>query len=363
MGAHALDPTAARATTRNRSARALLSVGVLTAAVGGVLLVTALVTSAGAGRRAFEALFAAEIVVAGVLAALPWGRATRGRSLLLGGAVLGGALLYLGTAMPSAGRASYSEGVTQFAGVLGALVLGGLLLAVSAPAGAGGDERGEGAWARVAREGLLLVVGTILLAIGSGQLARSGLMPPKWNWTSFLGITVPGMLVLVVARGAVKSAVRRSAPRSPSRAVGILATEVLLVAGLGVMLYGSFTNLNLGANGYEVGLKGNDAGLALWAGAAAFLVVVRGGLKLAAPDRGRRRTVALQALYAVGVLAFIYGERAVLMGKDPALTFGAALPAAAAIVAAGIALLVAGRGTVLAAADRQPVARTGALST
>jgi hypothetical protein len=30
-------------------------------------------------------------------------------------------------------------------------------------------------------------------------------------------------------------------------------TEVLLVVGLAIMLYGSFTNLNLGANGYEVG--------------------------------------------------------------------------------------------------------------
>ncbi len=262
--------------------------------------------------------------------------------------------------MPSTGRASYSEGVTQFAGVLGALVLGGFLLVVPAVIGAGGGERGEGAWARAAREGLLLVVGTILLAIGTGQLARSGLMPPKWNWTSFLGITVPGMLVLVVARGAVKSAVRSRAPRSPSSAAGILATELLLVAGLGVMLYGSFTNLNLGANGYEVGLKGNDAGLVLWAAAAAFLVVVRGAVKLAVPHRGRGPTIALQALYAVGVLAFIYGERAVLMGKDPALTFGGALPAAAAIVAAGVVLLVAGRGAVIAAANGHPVPRAGA---
>ena len=351
----------ARPATAVRSSWPLVAVGLLTAAVGGVLAVTALATSAGGGRRALEALFAAEILIGGVLAALPWGRAARGRSLLLGGAVLGGALLYLGTAMPSAGRATDTQAVTQFAGVLGALTLGGLLLAVPALTGPPGDEP-DGPVAREARQGLLLVVGTILLAIGTGQLARSGLMPPKWNWTSFLGITVPGMVVLVVVRGAVASAVRRPTARVPSRAAGILATELLLVAGLGVMLYGSFTNLNLGANGYEVGLKGNDAGLALWAGAAAFLVLVRGTVKLVVGDRSTG-TIALQALYVIGVLAFIYGERAVLMGKDPTVMIGGALPAAAAIIVAGVVVLVVGRAAVLASTDRPRGARDGTART
>ena len=270
--------------------------------------------------------------------------------MLLGGLVLGGSLLYLGTAMPPTGRATYTEGVVQFVAVLGALTLGGLLLAIPAARRSDGGGQADVAWAHAAPEGLLLVVGTILLAIGTGQLARAGLTPPKWNWASFLGITVPGMLLLVVVRGAAKSAVRATAPRSASRAAGIVATEVLLAAGLGVMLYGSFTNLNLGANGYEVGFKGNDAGLALWVAAAAFLVVARGAAKLLAPDGGRGTTTALQALYVVGVLGVIYGERAVLMGKDPTLVFGGALPGAAAIVAAGLVVLVVGRGGVIAAA-------------
>ncbi len=70
------------------------------------------------------------------------------------------------------------------------------------------------------------------------------------------------------------------------------------------------------------GFKGNAAGLTLWAGAAVFLVVARGGLKLAVRDYGRAGTFALQGLYVIGALGFIYGERAVLMGKDPSLTFG-----------------------------------------
>ncbi len=340
----------------NRAAPWLRLVGLLTALAGAVLVAVALSTSASATRRAFEVLFGAEILVAGVLATLRWSHQSRGRSVLLGGLVLGGSLFYLGTAMPFMGRATYTEGVIQFVGVLGALTLGGLILAIPAAARvpAGEEAEAEGAWAYGAREGLLLVVGTIILAIGTGQLARAGLMPPKWNWVSFLGITVPGMLVLIVVRGAVKSAVRGTSAGSASRAAGILATEVLLVAGVGVMLYGSFTNLNLGANGYEVGLKGNGAGLALWIGAAAFLVVVRGAAKLAVSDRGRGATTALQALYVVGVLGVIYGERAVLMGKEPSLMFGGALPAAAAIVAAGLIVLVAGRGAVIAARHGGP---------
>lgn len=349
MDAHAIPARTATTSATDRSSLALRLLGVLIAAAGAVMVVAALATSASATRRAFEAFFGAEILVAGVLAMLPWSRASRGRSVLLGGLVLGGSLFYLGTAMPYMGRASYTKGVIQFVAVLAALTLGGLLLAAPAAAARRGrGEEADGAWAYAAREGLLLVVGTILLAIGTGQLARAGLMPPKWNWASFLGITVPGMLVLVVVRGAVKSAVRRTPPRSASRAAGILATEVLLVAGLSIMLYGSFTNLNLGANGYEVGFKGNDAGLTLWIGAAAFLVVVRGAGKLAASDRGRGAPVALQALYVLGVLGVIYGERAVLMGKDPSLSFGGALPGAAAIAAAGFVVLVAGRGAVIA---------------
>jgi len=327
-----------------------MTVGLLAAAVGGVMAAVALATSASATRQAVEVLCGVGVLVAGLLAASPWSRSAPGRTVPLGGVAMGGALLYLGTAMPPPSGTSYAEAVTQFAGVLAALALGGLLLALPALASGGAQDTEEGAWARATREGLVLVAGTILLAIGTGQLARTGLMPPKWNWTSFLGITVPGIILLVVVRGAVKTVVRGRPARSASRAAGILGTEVLLVAGLGVMLYGSFTNLNLGANGYEVGFKGNDAGLALWVSAAVFLVVVRGAVKLAVPDGGPSVAVGLQTLYVLGALGVIYGERAVLMGKDPSLAVGGALPAAAAIIAAGVLLLVAGRGAVVAAA-------------
>jgi hypothetical protein len=330
------------------STKARIAIGLVTAVVGGLLIAVALSSSAGSVRRAVEVLFGVQILAAGLLTALPWAERKQGRTLVLGVAVLGGALLYLGTAMPRAGRASYFEGVAQFAGVIVALALGGLLTAL--PLTAEGRDP-EGAWARRAREGLLLVVGTILLAIGTGQLPRGSIMPPQWNWTSFLGLTVPGMIVLIAVRGAMKAAVERRPPRSTERAVGVMTTELLLVVGLSVMLYGSFTNLNLGANGFGVGFKGNDAGLALWVGAAAFLVVVRGCVKFAVADPSRGGAVAMQGLYVLGVVAFIYGERAVLLGKDPNLSAGGALPGAAAIIAGGVLVLIVARGLVISAAS------------
>ncbi len=144
-------------------------------------------------------------------------------------------------------------------------------------------------------DGAILAVGTILLGIALGQLANERLMPPMWNWISFLGLTVTGMLVLVVGRGAAKAALGGRSWEGRRRPLIVLATELLLIVGLGVMIYGALNNLVLGANGFKTGFKGNGDGLALWAGAALFLVVVRGGFKLAVGTRGGAGQAVIRA--------------------------------------------------------------------
>jgi len=191
------------------------------------------------------------------------------------------------------------------------------------------------------RDGVLLITGTIVLAIATGQIANPALKAPKWNWISFLGLTVPGMLVLI-AREGVKGRFRRQAPQNSGASVaqaGIV--EALLVVGLGIMIFGSNANLALGKNGYQTGLKGNSEGLTLWLGAAAFLIV-RGLVKVALAPAGSRFAswAVTSLLYVAGVSALIYGERSVQMGKDPLVSFGGAALPAAFMLLGGVAVLV-----------------------
>ncbi len=90
------------------------------------------------------------------------------------------------------GGVGYSTAVVQFVTVAIGLVLGGTAFALT-PQG-----RGTGRVSDFIPDGVLLVVGTILLGIGLGQLGNERLMTPRWNWVSFVGLTVSGMLVLVV---------------------------------------------------------------------------------------------------------------------------------------------------------------------
>jgi len=127
--------------------------------------------------------------------------------------------------------------------------------------------------------------------------------------------------------------------RSPDHALG---WEILLVVGLGVMIYGALYNLVLGANGFTGGFKGNTNGLLLWAVAAAVLIFVRGPFERALirlPER-RQFPVVREALYVAGAFAFIVGERSVISGKAPTLATGAAFPIALLIILAAAFLLV-----------------------
>jgi hypothetical protein len=132
-----------------------------------------------------------------------------------------------------------------------------------------------------------------------------------------------------------------------------MLTEAMLVVGLFFMVFGSISNLTLGANGYVKGLAGNDAGLLVLAVAMVFLYVVRGLGKTLAKDRTGRLGVGGAMLanlaFALGVIVFIAGERSVIVGKSPLPTLGAAFPAAVLIAVVGLLILIPGR--VLNATD------------
>jgi hypothetical protein len=317
--------------------RLQIPIGALLAAVGAAMVVLAFSGSLGIGRLILECGLGLAVFVAGALiavAAVVDRRAT-GLHLAAGELALAATIVYLGEAMPPFhhGAVGRDAALTQFTAVLVGLVVGAIALALPAPAS---SEKATGIhWASVIRDGVILVVGTIVVAVGISQAANAEVMPPKWNWTSFLGITIPGMLTLVLLRGGLKAALPRSG------VARVVAVEGLLVVGLAVMVFGSVSNLNLGASGFQAGLKGNAAGLTLWIAAALFFIVVRGAFKTLIPDGDHRAAVALarKALYVVGAVSFIYGERSVIMGKTPAVAIGGAFPAAAAIVISGTIVL------------------------
>ncbi|MDP9068467.1 MAG: hypothetical protein M3N53_09040 [Actinomycetota bacterium] len=315
----------------NGSAKAL-GFGFL--ALGVAMVAMALLAPVDSGARAAEAVGGALAAMGGALLLARGAHA----GMTAGTLTLAASLVYLAVTNDEfhQGGVGYSIAVAQFVTVPIGLVLGGIAFALTP------GPRTTGRVGDFIPDGVVLVVGTILLGIGLGQIGNERLMTPMWNWISFLGLTVTGMLVLVVARGALKAAVggeRRSRPAF--RFLGALATELLLVGGLALMMYGALNNLVLGANGFRTGFKGNGGGLALWIGAALFLVVVRGGFKFVARNQqGAAQAVVRELLYFAGVFAFIVGERSVLSGKPPGVPIGGALPAAAVILLGALFLLV-----------------------
>ncbi|GHO55335.1 hypothetical protein [Ktedonobacter robiniae] len=268
---------------------------------------------------------------------------SRGIGILPGDAALANAFFYLGFSM-TAFHLGYSPpaiALAQFITVLVGLFFGagGLALSgVSKPA----RPLGHITFPLMLRDGVILIVGTILMAIAFGQLSGAALKPPQWNWFSFLGITTPGMLLLMGREG-VKA--RLETWQGLARFPRLLLTDTLLVLGLAIMLYGSYSNLTLGVNGYQVGPKGNTAGLILWIAAVLLLLVIRGAFKIAVSQRynhvGYRMVSKL--LYVMAIVFFIYGERSFLSGHAPLFSIGGAAPAVALILLSAFLVLVVGR--------------------
>jgi hypothetical protein len=270
-------------------------------------------------------------------------RALHGIGILSGDAALANAFFYFGFSMTAfhLGYASPTIALAQFIIVLVGLVFGagGLALSgISKPA----RSLGHIAFPIMLRDGVILIVGTILLAIAFGQLAGEALKPPQWNWFSFLGITAPAMFLLMGREG-IKG--RLETWQGLARIPRLLITDTLLILGLTIMLYGSYSNLILGVNGFQVGPKGNAAGLLLWIVAVLLLLVVRGAFKIAVSQRDNHVSYRMisKLLYVVAIVLFIYGERAFLSGHAPTFTVGGAAPAVALIVLAAFMLLVVGR--------------------
>ncbi len=318
-----------------RSGAKLLGLSVL--ALASAMAVLALVAPLDAGARVAETAAAGIAAISGAL------MVARGISAAqtAGGLMLLATLIYFAVTNGEfqQGGVPYSTAVAQFVTVPVGLVLGATAFALDVPSLGG---RRAMRTADFVPDAVILVVGTILLGIALGQIGNERLTPPKWNWISFLGLTVTGALVVVVLRAAVKSMLYGDRPVGlPRRLLGVLVTELLLVIGLAVMIYGALNNLVLGANGFRTGFKGNGEGLVLWIGAALFLVVVRGGFKLASwRDRGLGRAAVRELLYVAGVFAFILGERSMLSGKPPGVMIGAALAAALVILVGALVLLV-----------------------
>ncbi len=327
---------------------AALAAGASLLIVGAGMVTLAFAAYVSLGRFIAEAVVG--VIVAGggaalLLSALK-GEPRSKAAALIGDATLLGSLFYLGTVLPPFNHHAVGRTVAtlQFIAVILAITIGTAAIALT-PA----PEHNFTGWKHIgqialAGDGVVLVAGTILLGIGLGQLDKASLMPPMWNWVSFLGLTVPGMIVLVMIRGAAK----KLGPTEQTlgwRAKGIwvlLGWEILLVVGLGVMIYGALYNLVLGKNGFQGGFKGNTNGLLLWAVAAAFLIFVRGSFERALIRLPERRwyPVVREALYVAGAFAFIVGERSVIAGKPPTLATGAALPIALLIILAAAVLLV-----------------------
>lgn len=297
-----------------------------------------------------EAVLGAGVAICGLLIAqvAVTDRRPRPVGVLLPQIVLAAAMVYLATALSlfHTGYTAYPAAVSQFVAVLTGLGLGAAGLVLSGAATPPAGETGGVSFPIAARDGLILIVGAILIAIAIGQFAGARLTPPRWNWISFTGITIPGMMILV-AREGVKQAYRRASSRSRPALTRWILTEVMLVAGLFVMYFGSIANLTLGQNGYAHGFAGNAVGGWLLVAAAVFLTVIRGPLKAATSTlRGRAaiaRTLAGNVTLAGGAIAFFYGERSVILGKAPSLSFGGAFPAATVIAVAGLLILIAGR--------------------
>jgi hypothetical protein len=279
-------------------------------------------------------------------------RSSRGRErpvtgLLPGELALDGAFLYLAmTAETFHGQHAVSRaaGIAQFAIVILELVAGCAALVFFR------TERRDARslFALAVRGGVMLAVGSLLLAMAVAAASSSTFHLPDWNWTSFLGLTVPGILVLI-AREEMKKRWR------PVGHPGLasLGTEGLLVVGLSLMVWGSTANLTLGVDAFHIGVAGDVIGAGLWVLAAVALLAGR-QLWPGASTTSPRREIAAAVAYTLALTVFVFGERAVELGRSPAIAIGppgiaAALAAAAVIVLAVMRPLALDRGVVPAA--------------
>jgi hypothetical protein len=272
-------------------------------------------------------------------------RSSRGRErpvagLLPGELALDGAFLYIAmTAETFHGQHAVSRevGIAQFAIVILALVAGCAALVFFR------TERRDArsVFAMAVRGGVMLAVGSLLLAMAVGAASGSTFHLPDWNWPSFLGLTVPGILVLI-AREEMKKHWRPAG----HPAMAVLGTEGLLVIGLSLMVWGSTANLTLGADAFHIGVRGDVIGAGLWM-LAAVALLARRVLWPGASATSLRPEIAVAVAYTLALALFVFGERAVELGTSPAIAIGHA-GIAGALAAAAVVVLAVMRPLTLA---------------
>ena len=202
--------------------------------------------------------------------------------------------LLLATAAPHFRDHSMSVGTVNLAlaatvvGLLGGA--GALLLSRSTEPSRTPDQAWMLATGRGFRDGEILIVGTLLLAVATSAASIAHVPVPHWNWSSFVGITVPGMFLIIGGFASSLARRRRS----------------LIVGGLAIMLYGSAANLSAGRNAFGFGPHLTLTGILVWfAGIAVLLWCL---------PRGR-----WQATFGVaaGLLAVALSERGFTTGVSP----------------------------------------------
>lgn len=317
--------------------------------IGVVMIVMGFLTPIGVILHIVEIALGLGMVLSG---ALLWKAVTNKKrtainiNILPGELALAMDLLYLGAAMPAfhGGSVSYLEALIQFIAVLAGLAFGATALTLSG-ASKIAQPSGKVVPTAVVRDSVILIAGTILLAIALGQLPGSALKPPQWNWISFIGITIPGMLLLIFREGVKEGTENWSRGALFRGVLSLLATELLLIVGLAIMLAGSYYNLNLGMNGFTVGIKGNATGLTLLVVAALFLLLLRGFFKLTLLQRTQLTSFRIvnKLLFVAAAIVFIYGERSVLSGKPPMFVVGGAAPQVTLILLGALFVLIVGR--------------------
>ena len=154
--------------------------GIVFAVLGSVLLVTAFATSSGGIFKGIQVVFSIGVVAAGVLILrvfLNGQYRSRGVGLLAGEIALACAFLYLGVAMPLFHQGLASPGIAriQFIVILASFVFGTGALALS---GISKQSRPLGlvTFPSMVRDGVILLTGTVLLAITIGQLSGAALL-------------------------------------------------------------------------------------------------------------------------------------------------------------------------------------------
>jgi hypothetical protein len=252
--------------------------------------------------------------------------------LLPGELALDGAFVYLAlTAATFHGRHAvpHAVGVAQFAIVIVELVAGcGALVLFRT-----GRQDAKSAFAMAVRGGVLLAVGSLVLAMAVAAASASTFHLPDWNWPSFLGLTIPGILVIIAREEAKK---RWRSAHHP--AMARLGTEGLLVMGLSLMVWGSTANLTLGVDAFRTGVRGDILGAGLWMLAAVALLGRR--LLWRASATSRHPEVGAAVAYTAALTVFVLGERAVELGTPPTIPIDHAGVAAALAVAAVVVLAV-----------------------